>query len=192
MNFALSRRAADLREFWRIEVIRKDNFSWRRVMTNMANNRRRNFIFWWRLASEMYEHGTKRERKAASRLNDKLKERFATDIELGARIGPGFHISHHAGLVISKKARIGRNFIIRQNTTIGSRQGLSDDEVITIGDNVDVGANSCIIGAVTIGDNVTLGAMSFVNKDIPSNSVYITRKTSTTTITPAGLGGKTE
>jgi len=38
---------------------------------------------------------------------------------------------------------------------------------------------------VTIGDNVTLGAMSFVNQDIPANSVFITRKTSQILLKPA-------
>ncbi|WMY47351.1 hypothetical protein RHN82_22875 (plasmid) [Enterobacter cloacae complex sp. EB5] len=40
-----------------------------------------------------------------------------------------------------------------------------------IGDNVDIGAHSCIIGDVRIGDNVTIGAMTFVNKDVPANSI---------------------
>nr|WP_240202912.1 hypothetical protein [Salmonella enterica] len=38
-----------------------------------------------------------------------------------------------------------------------------------------MGANTCIIGSITIGDNVTIGAMSFVNKSIPANSIYITK-----------------
>ncbi|BDH45949.1 hypothetical protein TUM12370_19930 [Salmonella enterica subsp. enterica serovar Choleraesuis] len=80
---------------------------------------------------------------------------------------------------IAERARIGSGFTIRQNSTIGSIIGMADDAVITIGDNVDIGANSCLIGPITIGDNVTIGAMAFVNKDIPADSVYITRKTST-------------
>ncbi|EGI6720374.1 serine acetyltransferase, partial [Escherichia coli] len=38
-------------------------------------------------------------------------------------------------------------------------------------------ANSCIISDhITIGDNVKIGAFTFVNKDIPSNSTYYTKK----------------
>ncbi|WP_408581960.1 serine acetyltransferase [Obesumbacterium proteus] len=178
--FAFSKDAKDLREFWRIEVIRKDKFSWRRLLTN-KNNRRRNFLFWWRLANEMNKHGSKRHQKIASRICDKLKARYAADIELGAVIGPGLHMPHHAGIVISCRARIGSNFAIRQNSTIGGVRGMRSDQVITIGDNVDIGASCCLIGPITVGDNVTIGAMSFVNKDIPSDGVYITRKTSTFT-----------
>ncbi|EEC9965547.1 serine acetyltransferase, partial [Escherichia coli] len=48
---------------------------------------------------------------------------------------------------------------------------------VKIGSNVDIGANCCIIGlSRKIGDNVKIGAMSFINKDIPSNCTYITKK----------------
>lgn len=43
--------------------------------------------------------------------------------------------------------------------------------LITIGDNVFVGAGSIILRGVTIGDNVIIGAGSVVSRDIPSNSV---------------------
>ena len=174
--FSISKKGEALREFWRVEVIRKDVFSWRRAIVQQYNNRRRNYIFWWRLANEMHEKGSKRQRKIASKINRRLLDRYATDIELGARIGERFHISHHAGLVISKRAIIGANVTVRQNTTIGLKKGIESDEVIVIGNNVNIGANSCIIGAVKIGDNVQIGAMSFVNNDIPSNSTYITKK----------------
>ncbi|HFG6477923.1 TPA: DapH/DapD/GlmU-related protein [Salmonella enterica subsp. enterica serovar Potsdam] len=82
------------------------------------------------------------------------------------------------GIVITKKARIGCNLSLKQNTTVGNKQGLKEDDFIIIGNNVDIGANTCIIGSITIGDNVTIGAMSFVNKSIPANSIYITKKTS--------------
>lgn len=40
-----------------------------------------------------------------------------------------------------------------------------------IGDNVNIGSNSCIIGEISIGDNVIIGAGSIVIKDVPSNVV---------------------
>ncbi|MEH6499792.1 MAG: hypothetical protein V7751_10435 [Pseudoalteromonas distincta] len=55
------------------------------------------------------------------------------------------------------------------------------NQPITLGDNVDIGAHTCIIGSgLVIGSNVRIGAMSFVNKDIPDNVTYITRKESYT------------
>lgn len=96
------------------------------------------------------------------------------------RLAKGSLIGHPIGIVVNSGCVIGKNFTLRQNTTIGTTaQGLGDHQDIIIGDNVSVGANSCIVGSgLTIGDNVTIGAMSFVNKDIPSNSVYMTRKES--------------
>jgi len=44
---------------------------------------------------------------------------------------------------------------------------------VTIGNNVQIGANSVILPGVTIGDNVVIGAGSVVNKNIPSNSVAV-------------------
>lgn len=142
------------------------------------NNRRRNFLFWWRLANEMYIYGSKKQKKTGLWINRKLNSKFGIDIELGAVIGYGLDIPHHMGIVITKKARIGCNLSLKQNTTVGNKQGLKEDDFIIIGNNVDIGANTCIIGSITIGDNVTIGAMSFVNKSIPANSIYITKKTS--------------
>ena len=50
---------------------------------------------------------------------------------------------------------------------------------IVIGDNVDIGAHTCIIGLnVKIGSNVKIGAMSFIMEDVPDNCTYVTRKES--------------
>lgn len=51
--------------------------------------------------------------------------------------------------------------------------------LIILGDNVSIGANSTLIGPeLTIASNVEIGAMSFVNPDIPSNSIFYTAKES--------------
>ncbi|POB05252.1 serine acetyltransferase [Halopseudomonas oceani] len=64
---------------------------------------------------------------------------------------------------------------MRQCTTISSSKPGSKG--ISIDDSVSIGANSGIIGdGLRIGNNVNIRAMSFVNKDIPDNSVYITHK----------------
>jgi serine acetyltransferase len=45
---------------------------------------------------------------------------------------------------------------------------------LRIGDNVEIGANVCIVGEINIGNNVTIGAQAFVNKDIPDDTIYYT------------------
>ena len=44
---------------------------------------------------------------------------------------------------------------------------------ITVGNNVWIGGNVCVMPGVTIGDNVVIGAGSVVTKDIPSNVVAV-------------------
>ena len=105
-------------------------------------------------------------------------ERYGCDIGLGARIGKGLVLPHHAGIVIHGNVDIGENVILRQNTTIGEKVSDSRDNYIVIGDNVDIGANCCIIGNdITIANNVVIGAMSFINKSIPDDVVCYTEKT---------------
>lgn len=44
--------------------------------------------------------------------------------------------------------------------------------IVSIGNNVFIGANSIVLCNTRIGDNVVVGAGSVVTHDIPSNSVY--------------------
>lgn len=97
------------------------------------------------------------------------------EIMLGADIDEGLVIGHNVGIVITKNVKIGKNFVIRQNCSIGT--DYKTDEPIVIGDNVEMGAGSNIIASgIRIGSNVTIGAMTFINKDIPDNSVVYTKK----------------
>lgn len=119
-------------------------------------------------------------------MNNKLMERFGCEIGLGANIGKGLMIPHHSGIVIHGSVDIGDNFVIRQNCVIGQIDGESKSFRLTIGDNVDIGANTCIIGlSVKIGDNVKIGAMSFIKSNIPSNCTYVTEKKSRIIVSPS-------
>jgi len=160
-----------LKKKWLREVTRKKSFSWKDIPKRI-HNRRRYFLFWWRLANEMYIFGNQSARKNAKRINARLKDRFGVEIMLGAQIGPGLHIPHLNGIVISDTLIAGENLTILQNATIGKRHKYQEG-FIYIGDNVSIGAGAHIIGnALTIGDDVLIGAASVVLKDVPSNSVY--------------------
>lgn len=84
------------------------------------------------------------------------------------KIGGGVLLLHPFSTVIHADS-IGVNFSFRNCTTIGEKA----DGRPTIGNNVTVAPNVCIIGKVRIGDNVFIGAGSVVTKDIPSNSVAV-------------------
>lgn len=87
-------------------------------------------------------------------------------------IGSGLVLWHGAhGSVINPNTKIGRNFNLRQNTTIGSASFTDASLCPTIGDNVQVGPNCTILGRITIGDNAVIGGGSVVVKDVPANAV---------------------
>lgn len=159
------------------EVVGNTNksFSWGRVFRHAWKKPKCRFLFWWRIASFFYVSRSTILKKISRIINRKLFFKYGTEIELGSEIGPGFYIGHHSGIVISRRSKIGKNCTIRQNTTIGLKADNSN--TVTIGDNVNIGAHTCIISEnLVIGDNVTIGAGAFVNTDIPSNTTYYTVK----------------
>ena len=84
------------------------------------------------------------------------------------KIGNGFLGIHPFGSIVNAN-QIGDNFIIGNNTIIGK----GSNGIPNIGDNVEIGVNSIIIGDVNIGSNVMIGAGSVITKDVPNNCVVI-------------------
>ncbi|TDF81734.1 serine acetyltransferase [Pseudomonas sp. H9] len=172
-------------ECWRLEVSNKKKQGSRiGLISNIVRRARKDnklrFLFSFRLAQYLNSKGgfwAARARKMQQRLNLK----YAVDIDIGACIGPGFRIAHLPGVVITGNANIGRNFFIRQNCTIGIKTLGLEDYALNIGDNVSLGANSCIIAdRLSIGDNVIIGAMTLVTKDIPSGCTFYNKRESCT------------
>lgn len=173
----MSTEIQHLYECLRREVmVSNKKFSWFNAIHKAIKCPDRRFYFWWRVANHLYTTGNKSSKKIAIRINRKLRNKYGLDLKLGARISPGLSISHFVGIVIAAHCEIGENFYVKQNVTIGVKHNDQDGK-IKIGDNVSVGANSCIIGnGLTIGDNVQIGAMTFINKDIPSDSTVYNKK----------------
>ncbi len=98
---------------------------------------------------------------------------LGVELPWDTRVGPGLQIQHGTGLVVNHDTQIGQNCTLRHCTTIGNKQradGSFTDSPI-IGDNVDIGSNSVILGAITIGDGAVIGAGSVVVKDVPAGCV---------------------
>lgn len=79
------------------------------------------------------------------------------------------------GIIISRKAVIGKNATILHQVTIGTRmiaakiKRQEDAIAPVIGDNVFIGTGAKIIGNIHIGNNVLIGANAVVTKDVPDN-----------------------
>lgn len=97
---------------------------------------------------------------------------LGVDIPVKAKIGRGLILYHSVGLVVNENAVIGRNCILRQGVTIGNKiiNGVETSSPI-IGDNVEFGAGSCVLGPVSIGDNCIIGANAVVTKSFEPDSI---------------------
>ncbi|WP_449399790.1 serine acetyltransferase [Chryseobacterium wanjuense] len=88
-------------------------------------------------------------------------------------IGEGFYLGHWGSLVINPKAKIGKNCNIAQGVTIGQQNRGKNAGYPVIGNEVWIGTNAVIVGAINIGNNVLIGPNSYVNFDVPENSVVL-------------------
>lgn len=141
----------------------------------MYNNKRKTRVGLMTLLSKDQYFRTLFYQRIGSRSNylnwflPKAKTFFVLE---SCKILGGVYLSHPYATIINAKS-IGRNFSIRQCTTIGNKVDGRNDLVPTIGDNVSVGANVCIIGGIKIGNNVSIGAGAVVVKDVPDNSIVV-------------------
>lgn len=92
------------------------------------------------------------------------------------RIGKGLFIGHNGPIIINSKAVIGDNCNIATGVTIGQENRGKRLGCPTIGNKVWIGTNSTIVGKISIGDNVLIAPNSYVNFDIPSNSIVVNGK----------------
>jgi len=102
--------------------------------------------------------------------------RFLTGLEIhpGATIGKGFFVDHGAGVVIGETAIIGDNCVLFHNVTLGGTGKHSGKRHPTLGNNVFVGTGAILLGPITVGDNVNIGANAFVvMRDVPSNCTVV-------------------
>ena len=177
IKFLMTHDLKHLKECWQAELTNNKKLSIYRILKSYLKTRslQKIYLFWWRLANEMYLYGNNKQRDVAKKIQPKLISKFGIDIMFGARIGKNLSLVHPYSITINKNVTIGENLTIHQNVTIGQNH---EPINIIIGNNVMIGANSIILGGeIKIGNNVRIGAMSFINTDIPDNCTVYTQKT---------------
>ncbi len=92
------------------------------------------------------------------------------DISFQAQIGPGLVIAHFGYIIVMKNDVIGENCTLRPGVVFGKKL-TEETRGAVVGDNVNFGVGSVIVGDVKIGNNVIVGANSVITKDVPSNCV---------------------
>ena len=101
--------------------------------------------------------------------------RFLTGIEIhpGATIGHNVFIDHGMGVVMGETAEVGDGCTIYQGVTLGGTSLKHVKRHPTLGKNVTVGANACVLGAILVGDNARVGSGSVVVRDVPANATVV-------------------
>jgi len=101
--------------------------------------------------------------------------RALTGVEIhpGAEIGEGLFIDHGMSVVIGETTVIGSNVTLFQGVTLGGTGKEKGKRHPTIGNNAVIGTGAKVLGNITIGDNVNIGANSVVIRDVPANSTVV-------------------
>ena len=101
--------------------------------------------------------------------------RFFTGIEIhpGAKIGRRFFIDHGMGIVIGETTEIGNDVLLYKGVVLGGTSLEKTKIHPTLGNNIIVGSNASVMGAITIGDNARIGAASVVTHSIPANATAV-------------------
>lgn len=81
-------------------------------------------------------------------------------------IGRGLHVVHGFSTIVVAE-RIGKNFTVYQNFTVGWEKTGKP----IIGDNVTIYAGAVVSGGIKIGNNVRVCANAHVRQDVPDNSI---------------------
>ncbi len=85
----------------------------------------------------------------------------------------GLAIVHVGPIVVSHKAKIGKNCRIHICVNIGSAWVKNEAGAPTLGDNIYIAPGVKIFGPVIIGDNTAIGANSVVNKSFDEGNYSI-------------------
>ncbi len=123
-------------------------------------------MFWFRLARWCK---AKRIPALPGLLYQRNLRRFGAELRLDTPIGGGLYIAHPVGVVISPDY-MGENCSVISAVTVGMRNELIFP---TIGDRVFIGAGARVLGAITLGDDVQVGANSVVIKDVPAGGTVV-------------------
>lgn len=112
-----------------------------------------------------------------------IEQPFYCDYGYNIAVGKNFYANFNLVILDEAKVTFGDNVFIAPNCgfytaghptdPVERNKGLEYAKPITVGNNVWIGANVCVLPGVTIGDNCVIGAGSVVVRDIPSNTVAV-------------------
>lgn len=123
-------------------------------------------VWAYRIYHWLWQHGAF---GIAEFLARRARRRYGLEIHPAATIGRRFVIDHGLGIVIGETAIIGDNCLMYQGVTLGMTGKQTGKRHPTIGNNVTIGANAVILGAIHVGDRANVGAGAVVTHDVPKD-----------------------
>lgn len=111
--------------------------------------------------------------KVFRKIGEHYMEKYGMELLYNPSIGRGLVIGHWGRIVMSGAAVIGDQVMLTHGVTIGRDVRGKRKGDPTIGNRVAIRANSTVVGGITIGDDVVIAPNTFVNFDVPSNSVVV-------------------
>jgi serine O-acetyltransferase len=99
--------------------------------------------------------------------------KYGFQIPLTTKIGKGLHIAHFGNVVLHVNASLGENCNLCHGITIGQANRGERKGYPSLGNKVWVGTGAVIVGKIVVGDNVLIAPNSYVNFDVPSNSIVL-------------------
>jgi serine O-acetyltransferase len=94
-------------------------------------------------------------------------------INVNTSIGEGLYLGHRGTIIVNGNAVLGSYINIANGVTIGQENRGHRKGAPIIGSKVWIGANATIVGHINIGNNVLIAPNTYVNFDIPDNSIVV-------------------
>ena len=95
------------------------------------------------------------------------------EIPMDINSGGGLYIGHPYCITINPQVSIGKNCNIHKGVTIGQENRGSRKGVPVVGNEVWIGINATLVGAIHIGNDVLIAPNSYVNCDVPDHSIVL-------------------
>lgn len=99
--------------------------------------------------------------------------KYGFQISPQAKIGRGLYLGHFGTIIVGNEVEIGDNVNLNPNVIIGRENRGVREGSPKLGNRVWVGTGSVIVGNIKIGSNVLIAPNTYVNFDVPDNSIVI-------------------
>lgn len=126
------------------------------------------FQIWYRRAQEAQNSLLK---KICRKLFNRYRAERYIELDAEAQIGAGLYFGHAYCITINPKAVLGKNINLHKGVTIGQENRGKRKGTPLIGDNVWIGVNATVVGAIKIGNDVLIAPDAYVNCDVPDHSI---------------------